>query len=311
MLHRRVKAAPVRGALTLQTAPDRSLTTGILLTLLTGCLFASLDSVGKLLMASVPVVQILWARYLIHTMLVGAYLSGTTGSRFLRMRRPVAQLARGLALLCSSLFMYWGMLHVPIAAATAMLFVTPVIVTGLSAVLLRERIGMHRIAAIVLAVAGVVLIVRPGAAGTSPWLLLPLLAAFTNAAFFMLTRALAGADDSEATQFNTTAIGSAALTVAVATSWETPTPPVAVLMLASGLLSLLGHYTLVRAFSYASAARLSPFLYSQLIFATIFGTVVFGETPHPGMALGAVLIVGAGLSVWWRESRLTALAPGA
>ena len=193
--------------------------------------------------------------------------------------------------------------RVPLADATSVMFFSPIIITILSVIFLKEKIGIHRVAAVVAGFCGVMLIVRPGASGTDPYLLLPLAASVLNSAYLMLTRQLAGSEDSAATQFHTTATGAVILSFVVIPIWETPSLPVAGLMLLIGTIGAIGHSTLINAFRHAPASLLSPFLYSQMIFATAISLFWFGDVLHDTTLVGMAVLVGSGLYIWWRENR--------
>lgn len=280
-----------------------NLLTGILVTIFAGMVFAVMDSVGKTLTALIPIVQVVWGRYMVQTVLMTVYLSRTTGTRFLKTRRPVLQLLRGAMLIAATFSMYVSLSHIPLADATSVLFFSPIIITILSVVFLKERVGIHRIAAILAGFCGVMLIVRPGLSDTSPYLALPLLAAFFNSVFLLLTRQLADEDEAAATQFNTTAVGAAILSVAVIPVWETPAPATVGLMLLIGTVGSIGHFSLVTAFRHAPASLLSPFLYSQVLFASAISILWFGDPMGATTLIGTAVLIASGLYIWWRENR--------
>lgn len=281
--------------------PAASLATGIGLTLLAGFSFASLDSLGKHVMVVLPFLQVMWARYLVHSMLATGYLAATSGARFVHTRRPALQIARGLCLLCASFCVYMALQHLPIGDVTALVFFSPVVVTVLSVVVLKERIGLHRILAVAAALVGVGLIVQPTSLQVNPYHLLVLCGATLNAIYLLMTRALAGAEESAATQFHTTALGTVVLSAAVLLEWRTPDAVTAAQLLVMGVLAAVGHFSLQRAFAHAPASMLSPYLYGQVVFAMLYGVVWFGDVLRPVMLAGTVLIVGSGLYIWWRE----------
>lgn len=281
--------------------PVDRLLPGILLTILAGTCFASMDAVGKQLTFALPIMMIVWGRYLVHTMISAGVLTALEGPRFLKTRRPLVHLLRGAALLVTTLFMYNSFAHVPLADATAALFFTPILVALFSAMFLKERIGKHRIGAILVGFAGVLLIVRPGSAGASPYLLLPLAAACSNTAYLMLTRLLSGAEDRSAAQFHTTSVGALALTFIVIPIWQTPSALEFGAMALMGLLGVGGHFSLLVAMRYAPASLLSPYLYSQILAALVISVLWFGDRMVPAAMLGTVLLVGSGIYIWWRE----------
>jgi drug/metabolite transporter (DMT)-like permease len=285
------------------TVNSSNLLTGIILTVIAGLVFAAMDATGKTLTLLLPVIQVVWGRYFVQTVLVSGYLAATQGPGFLRARRPMLQCVRGATLLGATLMMYFALAKIPLADATAVMFFSPILVTVFSVVFLKETIGLHRIAAVIAGFIGVILIVRPGSAGFDPYLLLPLAASVLNSAYLMLTRQLAGSEDSAATQFHTTATGAVILSFVVIPIWETPSLPVAGLMLLIGTIGAIGHSTLINAFRHAPASLLSPFLYSQMIFATAISLFWFGDVLHDTTLVGMAVLVGSGLYIWWRENR--------
>ncbi|KQT54044.1 hypothetical protein ASG54_19305 [Aureimonas sp. Leaf460] len=265
--------------------------------------FSVMDAGGKYLTGHLPVLQVVWGRYVFQTVIMTGYLSATTGTRFLKTKRPVIHILRGLALLGASVLMYVGLARVPLADATSVMFCSPIVITILSVIFLKERIGIHRILAVVAGFLGVLMIVRPGVAGTDPYLLFPLLAAGANSVYMLLTRQLAGSDEAPATQFNTTAVGAVILTILVVPQWQTPTSEQMALLVLVGCVGAVGHFCLVVGFRSASASLLSPFLYSQVLFSTILSLLLFGDHLRWTTLLGTAILISSGLYIWWRENR--------
>ncbi|NIR32574.1 MAG: DMT family transporter [Gammaproteobacteria bacterium] len=274
----------------------------MVLTVLAGAMLASMDAVGKYLTADLDVLQIVWARYTFHTLIVLGVLAARGGLGFVRARRPGLQTLRGGALLGATLCLYTALAYVPLADATAVQFFAPVLVTVLSGIFLREHVGARRIAAVLAGFGGVLLIVRPGLAGGDWHMLLPLGAACMLALYLLLTRRLSGADDSRTTLFYTTALGAVLLTLVVPAVWRTPAPEALALMIAMGALGATAHLGLIIAFGFAPASVLSPFLYAQLVWAGVVSVLYFGDPLTPPMIIGALVLVVSGLYIWWRES---------
>ncbi len=280
-----------------------ALLAGILFTLAAGSTFAVQDSLGKHLTTLVPLIQLLWGRYFIQTLIMAGMLGATRGTSFLKTTHPVLQILRGACLLSATSLMYAALTYVPLADATSVLFFAPILVTVFSVVFLKERIGIHRIAAVVAGFLGMLVVLRPGIDAIDPALLLAVIAAVFNAGYLMLTRRLAGRDDAASTMFNTTAPGAVLLTFLVIPVWETPSPSTLAFMIAIGCTGSIGHSLLVRGFSFAPASLLSPFLYIQVLAASILTVVIFGDPLRWTTALGAAILVASGLYIWWRENR--------
>lgn len=280
-----------------------ALAAGIGLTLIAGFTFATLDSLGKQLMTGLPVLLVVWARYVVHTGLAAGYLTITSGPGFWSTRRPLLHLMRGLSLLLASGFVYLALSHLPIADVTAIVFFSPVIVTLLSVIFLNEKIGIHRILGIVAGLAGVFLIIRPGFGGATLYHLLPLVGAFFNAIYLLLTRQLSDGGERIAAQFHTTAVGAVLLSFAVVFDWQTPTPFEGLLLILLGVFAAIGHQLLLRAFAHAPASLLSPYLYGQVLFAALYSRFWFGDPLKPTMIAGTLLLIASGVYIWWRENR--------
>lgn len=283
--------------------PKSNLLTGILLTVAAGTILAGMDALGKHLTTLLPVLQVLWGRYVVQTAIIGGYLASTSGPSFLKTRHPVLQVLRGLCLLSASFLMYQALVKVPLADATAVLFFNPIVVTILSVLFLKEAIGIHRVAAVVAGFVGMLMIIRPGFSTIEPRLFLVLGASVLLATYLLLTRHLAGREDVASTQFNTTAVGAVLLSFLVIPGWQPIDAGTLALLGVFGAAGAAGHFALVRGFAYAPASMLSPFLYVQVLAAAIFSLLVFGDPLQPTMLAGTAILVASGIYIWWREQR--------
>jgi len=183
---------------------------GVALILLTTLCFAALDTSAKLLGTVVPVLVMLWARYTVQAVAMGAWFAGTRRLGLLRSAHPRFQLVRGLLLLGVSAMSYLGLRDMPVAEFTAVVMLTPVIVTVLAALVYAEHVSPLRWALVAGGFAGALVILRPGS-GLFGWVaLFPALGALGYAAFQLLTRRLAGLEHPLTTHFHTGLIGSLA-----------------------------------------------------------------------------------------------------
>lgn len=281
---------------------------GIALIIGAGFILAAQDSLGKHLASQYSVAQVVWARFSVHTLLVFAWLWLADGDlRFLRARRPGVQILRSALMLSVTACMYTALVVVPLADATAVLFFAPVLVTVLAGPFLGEALGAHRVIGVVTGFLGVLLIVRPGF-DTDPYMLLPVLAACTLSVYLLLTRYIGAHDRQRSTLFYTTAFGSLALTAVVPWHWQTPTATDAALMVAMGTLGALGHGSFVIAFARTPASVLSPFLYTQILAASLLSVVIFGDPLGPTTVAGSGLLIAGGLVIWWWENCRNGLA---
>lgn len=284
--------------------PPQRYALAVALILAATTLFALMDSVGKYLGASLSLLQVVWGRYAVHTALTGAVLARRGNFGFLRPARPGLQLARGGCLFIGTLSMYEAIRHISLADATAVQYLNPVIVTILSALVLKETVGPRRWFAVAAAFVGALLIIQPGRSDFTWPVLLPLVTAAAQAGYMTLTRFARQYDYERVSIFYSTAPGAAALTLLLPLFWTGAQPLEFALLAAAGGFSALGHGLLVLAFGRASASALSPFLYWQIAAAALVSVTFFGDPLRPLMVLGTAILAGSGLYIWWRERRL-------
>jgi len=277
----------------------------IVLILITGLVLSGMDATAKYLSLNVSVVMILWGRYFFHTVLTFSIYAGKTRSfDFLRARRPGLQLIRAGALFGATCTMYVAITKMQLADASAIQFLAPVLVTALSGLVLGEHVGPRRWAAVVCGFIGVLLVARPGS-GVLGWAaLLPLMTAGLLAVYMMMTRVIRTKDSPAATTFYSTALGALVLSLIVPFQWQALSPLNWGLMVTMGTAGAIGHFMLVKAFHSAEASMLAPFTYSQVVGSILWGLLVFTDIPSPWTLAGAGVVVGSGLYVWYRESRI-------
>lgn len=277
----------------------------ILMILITGGVLAGMDVTAKYLALNLPIVMVVWGRYFFHTALTfSIYAAKRRSLDFLRAQRPGLQMIRAAALFGATSFLYVGITLMPLGDAASIQFFAPVLVTVLSGLFLGEHVGPRRIAAVAVAFVGVLLVARPGS-GVLGWTaLLPLAAAVLLALYMVMTRVIRAKDNPNATTFYSTAFGAVILTAIVPFHWQAPTLFEWLLMLTMGTAGAVGHFLLIKAFHSAEASMLAPFTYSQVVAAILWGLFIFGEVPSVWTTCGATLIIGSGIYVWYRETRL-------
>lgn len=268
--------------------------------LLSVCLAAVMDAMSKYLVQSYPVIQVVWARYFFQAIVVCLVLGGRLRP-IVATRKLGLQIARSGLLLGASLAFVYGLKHIPLAEASTILFLAPLIVTALSVPLLGEVVGWRRWAAVAAGFVGALIIVRPGAGIFDMAVAFPVATAVFYAFYMIATRRLSRFDPALTTLFYTALVGALALSAVVPLSWRTPDVEGWGLMVVLGGLGGLCHFALIRAFAAAPAVVITPFEYSRLIWAAGFGLLLFGDFPDGWTMLGALIIVGSGLYVFHRE----------
>lgn len=291
---------------------------GIALILLMGLCFASLDTTAKYLGQTLSVLVVLWARYAVQAIVMGAWLAVRQqrgGSNLFRTAHPRFQLLRGALLLVTSALLFFGIQYMPVAEYTAVGMLTPVLVTLLAAVVLKEPLTPLRAALVVGGFAGALIVVRPGS-GLFGWAaLLPLAMAFVYANYQLLTRRLAALEHPLTTHFYTGLVGTLLMVAVLAVAAvDVPAvlaalpPRVWVLLLVAGLLGTAGHLFLILAVGIAPLAVLMPFTYVQIGFASFTGWVVFDHVPDYWAFAGMAVVAACGAASVWLNVRESAAA---
>jgi drug/metabolite transporter (DMT)-like permease len=273
--------------------------------LLAGLCLSSLDATAKYLVRDHPLLLVVWARYAGQMLVVTPYAWHRAGHGFWRTRHPWQQLLRSAFLLVATVGFFGGLRYLPLAEASSITFMAPMIVVALSLPVLGERPTRARTVASVAGFCGILLLVRPGSAVLQPAVLLLLLTALCNALYQLYTRKLRD-ENPHALLFYSALVGAAGLTVALPFLLEATTIGwrVGALLLLSGVFAGLGHGFMITAYSRAPAAMLAPFTYLQIGWATLFGLVLFGQHPDAWSAAGMAVIAasGVGLALWERRA---------
>lgn len=280
-------------------------TLGITLILLMAGCFATMDTSIKYLGAFVPVLLIMWGRYLTQTLVMTVWLLRSKTSTF-RAAHPKFQLLRGILLLLTSSASFYGVQYLPVAEFTAINMLTPVIVTLLAGWVLHEKVSPLRWALVCGGFAGALIVIRPGS-GMFGWaVILPLAGAVSYASFQVLTSKLAALESPFTTHFYTGLTGTAVLTpllfsspIDIAGTLQAATAGHLALMLGIGLLGTTGHLLLILALGLAPTSTLMPFVYTQIAFAAAISYAVLGHAPDPWgwVGMGVVALCGAA-SAW-------------
>lgn len=273
---------------------------GVAWMMLTMLLFVSMDAVVKHLLLSYPVPQVAWGRFFFHLLLLAVVLGRRLPAKLATGRRGL-QLVRSGLLMVTTLQFFAGLYFLPLAEMTAIIQSAPVIVTALSLPLLGEHVGVRRWLGVAAGFTGALIIAGPGFEAVQLAAFLPLGAATTFALYQISTRVLSRTDGTLNTLLYTPLIGTAVLTALLPFFWVMPDAGGWALMALTGLLGGLGHFTMIRAFTCAPAATVSPFGYTGLIWAALFGIVLFDDIPNAWTIAGAAVIVGSGLYILHRE----------
>ena len=277
---------------------------GILLVVGATFCFSVLDATAKWLVQSLPVMQVVWLRFVTHVLLMALILAPRHGRAMLRMRSPRLQALRGVMLGTMTALNFVALQYLQLAETGAIQFSVPIIIALLSAWWLHERLDARRWLAIVGGFVGVLLVIRPGSQGFHPAILLSVCNAVLYAAFNMLTRRMAASESPESMQLLSAAMAALMLAPFALAQWQAPAGATQwALLLLCGLVGGVGHLCIAVAHRYASAAVLGPFLYQQILYMTVLGWLVFDQVPDAFVIAGALVVVVSGLYLLWMEMR--------
>ena len=269
-------------------------------------MFSTMDALAKLLAGRIGTMPTLWARYLGQTLVVFILVLPRLRT-VLRTRYPKLQLARSVYLMCATIFFFFGISNIGLAEAAAIMSTNPLFITLGAAVFLSERFGIRRAMAIAAACLGAFLVIRPGASVFTPYSLLPLAAAVCYSAYALTTRFVGRDEDAWTSLFYTALFGAVALSAAVPFFWHPIAGSDLLIMLGIAICGTAGQLALIRALMAGEAGMLAPFAYFGLVFSTFYGATIFGDIPGPLTIAGGLIIAGAGIYVWYRE---TVVKPG-
>ncbi len=281
---------------------------GIALTIAAVACFAVLDTTTKYISLSVPLLMALWFRYMFQAVATTVAVLPVRGLALLKTAHPKYQCLRGVLLLLTSLFAFFSLKYMPVGEFTAIVMITPLVITLLAATALKERVSLLRWALVAGGFTGTMVIIRPGADDFDWTMLLPLGLVTCNAWFQTLTSKLAKTEDPVTMHFYTGWVGALVVTVTLPFVWVTLdswTLWGALVMM--GVMGTVGHFFLILAYQRAPAATLTPFLYCQIGFAMLGGWIVFSHVPDRLSMIGIIMIAVCGAAGAWltvRESRV-------
>jgi drug/metabolite transporter (DMT)-like permease len=278
---------------------------GVLMMCFAVLCFATMNTFTKELRGDLPVTGIIWGRYFFHFALI-LVLFPRRIPTLLNSEDIGLQIARSILVLLATACMFIALGFMPLADAVAITFAGPLLIVALSAIILRERVGPRRWAAVVVGFIGMLVIIRPGAGAFQIAALLPVAVAMFYALYQIITRLISHRSDPLNMLFYTALVGAVAMTVIVPFDWQTPTAEQWGMLVAVGFLGGLGHYAIIKAYQRSEAALVAPFAYTEIIWATSLGFLFFGDFPDLFTFLGTAIIIASGVYVVHRERQARA-----
>lgn len=262
--------------------------------------FASMDATAKYLMKEIGPAQTIWARYTVQAILVSVLILPKINI-YGKTKYPKLQFLRSVALMMATTLFFFAFSKLGLAEASAIFNISPVLITLGAFLFLREQIGPRRVIGIFVSLLGALIIIRPGSGVFTIYALLPLGAAIFYSTYSLVTR-FVGADESPWTSLFYSAIfGAICYSIYIVFHWNPMSSNALLLTIIIGLFGTAGHICLIRALTLGEASLVAPFIYTNLLFTTIWGLVLFGNFPDFWTICGALIIVAAGVYVWARD----------
>ena len=283
--------------------PQNNVARGIALMIAATLMFTLMDVCAKALSVRVDTVQTLWARYTVQMVVVSLIISPRFRS-VVHTERLGLQIFRAFTLLATTGFFFFGFKKMSLIETTSLMQISPIFIMIGAAVFLGEKFGLRRAVAAGVALIGAMIVLRPGTDGFTPYALLTLCGTVCYSTYALATRYAGRAEGVWTSLFYTGTVATLVLCLMVPFFWEPLEASDLPYMLGVGLLGTMGQLLLIRALSMAPASVLAPFTYVALIFSSVWGVVFFNNFPDGPVYIGALVIVGAGLYVWHRETRV-------
>lgn len=282
---------------------EQNLKLGIWLMVASTVVFALQDGISRHLGGSYNVYMVVMIRFWVFAAFVIALAARSPGGirAATRTHFPVQQITRGVILVAEVCAMVFAFIQLGLIQSHAVFACYPLLVAALSGPVLGEKVGWRRWTAIGIGFVGVLIILEPGFAVFSPWALIPLICAFAFALYGLLTRFVARKDPASVSFFWTGVVGAVAMTPVGLWHWQPMLPADWLWMSALCCTAIMGHWLLIKAYAVAEASAVQPFAYLQLMFIALLGVFLFGETLRPNVAIGACVVVAAGLFTLWRQ----------
>jgi drug/metabolite transporter (DMT)-like permease len=278
-------------------------------------LFAVMSVLVRFVGETIPLGQVVFFRSafaILPVMVIYAWRGELAGA--VRTGRPLGHVTRGLISVAGMFLNFAALARLPLVDAIAISFASPLVTVALASFILKERVRVYRWSAVAVGFAGVVVMLWPhlnlaelvatGSTASTVGAACAVTAAFTNAGTVIQTRRLTDSETTSSIVFYFSVICTMAGLASLPFAWRTPNAAELTALVAIGVIGGLSHIFLTESYRYAPASAVAPFDYVALLWAFLFGYVLFGEIPTDYVYAGAAIVAGSGLFVIWRERRL-------
>lgn len=263
-----------------------------------------LDALIKLLGASYPSIQIVLLRCVFGLIPLFAIIAYRGGLAALKTKRPVAQAIRSAFGAGAMIGFFYALTKLGLAETVTLAFSSPLFVTLMSVPMLGEKVGPRRLTAVAVGFVGVLIVVRPGGEIFSLYALIPIASSFCFAMTMLMARQMTDTETSVSMTLYTSLGGLVVGLIGAPAVWIWPELWDWPIFLVLGLMGGIGQFLVTASFRFAEAAVIAPFEYTALIWATLFGFLFWNEMPDTISIFGGVIVIGAGVYIGYRETRV-------
>jgi S-adenosylmethionine uptake transporter len=281
---------------------------GVLLMLAGDFMFALNDAMGKWLVASFSVGQVVAIRSIGAFLILGPMIARQGRAKLFDVERPWLQFWRAAATTIDTACFYAAVVYLPLADVMSFYMAGPIYVAALSHLLLGEKVGWRRWAAILIGFCGVLIMLKPSSSAFTAASVFALAGSVAFAFAIILSRVLRGTSDTTLVTWQTLGTLVVGLALMIG-NWQPPSALDIGAMLLLGVVSCAAHLLITRALKLAPASTLAPLHYTLLLWAVVFGLVFFGDVPGPRILVGAAIVVVAGLFIFHRQKVVDTVPP--
>ena len=261
-----------------------------------------MDGLAKYLSLEIHFLQVVWGRYL-FMLLISLPISFIFFKKYMRWPKNLnIQFARSIFLFLSTVFFFFAITILPLADSLTLMFIAPILVTLLAAIILKEKVGIRRWAAVIIGFIGALIVIRPGFVEFNPASLAALGAGLCYALYIISTRKLSTLDHPLVTLIFTGLAGTFLISLIVPFVWITPNLNQWLLLIGLATAGTIGHLFLILSFMYAEASKLAPLGYFEIVTNVIIGYYFFSDFPNFWIWLGLFIIVSSGIYISIREN---------
>ena len=274
----------------------------VLLNISAWMLLPFMDGLAKHLSTEIHFIQVVWGRYFFMA-LISLVITFFFFNKHLKWPNNIQiQLLRSLFIFLSTVLFFYAISIISLAEALTLGFISPMIVTLFSAIILKEKVGIRRWTAVVFGFIGVLFVVRPGFNELNLATVMAIGCGICYAFYIITTRKLSNQDSPFLTLIFTGLSGSIAISLIVPFYWSWPTLTQLILLLALASIGTMAHFLLILSLKFAEASKLAPLSYSEIIMNVIIGYYFFGDFPNKWMWLGLFIIISSGVYISFREN---------